>query len=155
MSENLLSQSTRDVAAVRYFNCWRRDDEGSTEMPHPRDIGQALDAVCDHVERLEREIAKERDWHQQSKSAAMRVQQERSKLERELEQARQDAKQSDLDAIRALDRARMARAELARIKAILADPLAVHLNMMRGIIQWTPANLRHLLGDCQPTPADD
>ena len=78
-----------------------------------------------------------------------------ARLERELEQARQDAKQSDLDAIRALDRARMARAELARIKAILADPLAVHLNMMRGIIQWTPANLRHLLGDCQPTPADD
>ena len=73
----------------------------------------------------------------------------------ELEQARQDAKQSDLDAIRALGERNDARAELARIKAILADPLAVHLNMMRGEIKWTPANLRHLLGDCQPTPADD
>lgn len=37
--------------------------------------------------------------------------------------------------------------ELDQVKAILADPLAVHLNMMRGLIQWTPANLRHLLGD--------
>ena len=36
--------------------------------------------------------------------------------------------------------------ELAEIKAVLADPLAVHLNMLRGTIQWTPANLRHLLG---------
>jgi hypothetical protein len=40
-----------------------------------------------------------------------------------------------------------ARAESDQIKAILADPVAVHLNMMRGTIAWTPANLRHLLGD--------
>jgi hypothetical protein len=40
-----------------------------------------------------------------------------------------------------------ARAELEQIKAVLADPVAVHLNMMRGTIAWTPANLRHLLGD--------
>jgi hypothetical protein len=40
-----------------------------------------------------------------------------------------------------------ARKELEQIKAILADPVAVHLNMMRGTIAWTPANLRHLLGD--------
>lgn len=60
-------------------------------MPHPKDIGESLDALCDHTERLER--------------------------------------------------------ELEQIKAILADPLAVHLNMMRGTIQWTPANLRSLLGD--------
>ena len=40
--------------------------------------------------------------------------------------------------------------KLARIKAILADPLAVHLNMMRGTIQWTPANLYHLLGQEPP-----
>jgi SpoVK/Ycf46/Vps4 family AAA+-type ATPase len=37
--------------------------------------------------------------------------------------------------------------ELEQIKAVLADPLAVHLNMMRGTIKWTPANLRALLGD--------
>jgi hypothetical protein len=40
-----------------------------------------------------------------------------------------------------------ARAEVDQIKTILADPLAVHLNMMRGTIKWTPANLRALLGD--------
>jgi len=38
--------------------------------------------------------------------------------------------------------------ELAQIKAVLADPLAVHLNMMRGTIKWTRSNLWHLLG-CQ------
>ena len=145
MSENLLSQSTRDVAAVRYFNCWRRDDEGSTEMPDPRDIGQALDAVCDHVERLEREIAKERDWHQQSKSAAMRVQQERDKLERELEQARQDAKQSDLDAIRALGERNDTRRTIRALRALVTsdfeskDDFIWRVNMTLD----------------QPTPADD
>ncbi len=38
-------------------------------------------------------------------------------------------------------------AELEQIKKIIADPVAVHLNMMRGTIAWTPENLRHLLGD--------
>jgi hypothetical protein len=40
-----------------------------------------------------------------------------------------------------------ARKELEQIKAVLADPVAVHINMMRGTIAWTPANLRRLLGD--------
>jgi len=40
--------------------------------------------------------------------------------------------------------------ELEQINTILADPLAVHLNMMRGTIKWTPANLRALLGDTEP-----
>jgi predicted nuclease with TOPRIM domain len=26
-------------------------------MPHPKDIGQAVDALCDHAERMERELA--------------------------------------------------------------------------------------------------
>ena len=43
-----------------------------------------------------------------------------------------------------------AREELEQIKTILADPLAVHMNMMRGTIKWTPANLRALLGDTEP-----
>ena len=77
------------IAFVRRYNAWRRCDDDS-EMPHPKDIGESRDALCDHTERLER--------------------------------------------------------ELEQIKAILADPLAVHLNMMRGTIKWTPANLRHLLG---------
>ena len=39
------------------------------------------------------------------------------------------------------------RAEIEQIKATLANPHAVHVNMLRGTIQWTPANLRHLLGE--------
>ena len=71
-------------------------------------------------------------------------------LERELEQERQDRKQADLDALRALGERNDARAEVEQIKTILSDPLAVHLNMMRGTIKWTPANLRALLGDTEP-----
>jgi len=72
-----------------------------------------------------------------------------AELERELEQERQDRKQADLDTIRALGERNDARTELEQIKAILTNPLAVHLNMMRGTIKWTSANLRHLLGDSQ------
>ena len=68
-------------------------------------------------------------------------------LERELEQERQDRRQAELDVCRALGERNDARKELEQIKAVLADPVAVHLNMMRGTIAWTPANLRHLLGD--------
>jgi hypothetical protein len=68
-------------------------------------------------------------------------------LERNLEQERQDRKQAELDVCRALGERNDARKELEQIKAVLADPVAVHLNMMRGTIAWTPANLRHLLGD--------
>lgn len=78
------------IAFVRKYNAWRRGDDDS-EMPLPKDIGESLDALCDHAERMER--------------------------------------------------------ELEQVKVILADPLAVHLNMMRGTIKWTPANLRSLLGD--------
>ena len=38
------------------------------------------------------------------------------------------------------------RAEIEQIKTTLANPHAVHVNMLRGTIRWTPANLRHLLG---------
>ena len=44
------------IAFVRRYNAWRRNDDDS-EMPHPKDIGQALDAICYHAERMEREIA--------------------------------------------------------------------------------------------------
>lgn len=80
---------TEAITLVRRHNAWRRGD--GSEQPQPYQIGQALDALCDHAERLEREIE--------------------------------------------------------QIKAILANPHAVHLNMLRGTIQWTHANLRHLLGD--------
>ena len=79
----------------------------------------------------------------------LRLREQMADLQRELEQERQDRKQADLDTIRALGERNDARTELEQIKAILTNPLAVHLNMMRGTIKWTPANLRHLLGDLQ------
>jgi molecular chaperone GrpE (heat shock protein) len=77
-----------------------------------------------------------------------------AKLERELEQERQDRKQAELDVCRALGERNDARAEVEQIKTILTDPLAVHLNMMRGTIAWSPANLRHLLGDTSDARAE-
>jgi hypothetical protein len=41
------------IAIVRRHNAWRRGD--SSEMLPPTVIGQALDALCDHAERMERE----------------------------------------------------------------------------------------------------
>lgn len=60
------------------------------DQPHPYQIGQAIDAICDHAERM--------------------------------------------------------KTEIEQIKATLANPQSVHINMLRGAIQWTPANLYHLLG---------
>ena len=111
-------ETSEAIATLRAFNAWRRCDEDSFR-PEPALIGQAIDELCDHAERTGRE----------------------------LEQERQDRNQADLDTIRALGERNEARAELEQIKAILADPLAVHLNMLRGTIQWTPANLRHLMGE--------
>lgn len=72
------------------------------------------------------------------------------RLEQDLEQERQDRKQADLDCLRALGERNDAKAEIEQIKAILANPQAVHINMMRGTIQWTPANLYHLMGKEPP-----
>jgi len=38
---------------------------------------------------------------------------------------------------------------------ILQDPVAVHINMLRGTIAWTPEHLRHVLGDSQPNAKGD
>ncbi len=77
-------------------------------------------------------------------------------LERELEQAkdgwRDEIQKAQADMRRAERMVNEAKEELAQIKAVLADPLKVHLNMMRGTIAWTPANLRHLLGDTVQDP---
>jgi hypothetical protein len=55
-------------------------------------------------------------------------------LERELEQERQDRRQAELDVCRALGERNDARAELASLKATLADPDEVELAMIRGEI---------------------
>ena len=102
-------------------------------MPRPKDIGQAIDALCDHAERMNAELA---IWKHDVK-----------RLEDELEKFDEKAimwwcEYQDLKAKAGED-----RAEIEQIKATLANPHAVHINMLRGTIQWTPANLRHLLGE--------
>ncbi len=41
--------------------------------------------------------------------------------------------------------------EITQLKAILADPNAVRLNMLHGTIAWTPETLRSVLGEPEPT----
>ena len=55
-------------------------------------------------------------------------------LKRELEQERQDRKQAEADVCCALGERNDARADLARLKATLADPAEVELAMIRGDI---------------------
>ena len=43
--------------------------------------------------------------------------------------------------------ARIIAAEYRNVLKILKDPVAVHINMLRGTIAWTPGHLRHVLGD--------
>jgi hypothetical protein len=52
--------NTYYVALVRRHNRWRRGDE-SIKMENPKAISEALDAICDIVERLdcERDSLKE------------------------------------------------------------------------------------------------
>ena len=54
------------IERMRAFNDWRRG--GDFEMPHPRQIGMDIDAMCDAIEsllaendRLKDELAKYRD----------------------------------------------------------------------------------------------
>lgn len=124
-------EPSKAIEVVREFQAWRRG--GDQPMPYPQTTGQALDALCDHAKRLERKLAV---WKHEAK-----------RLEAELEKFDQTAiewwcEYQDLKA-----KARTDRAEIEQIKATLANPHAVHVNMLRGTIQWTPANLRHLLGE--------
>jgi len=49
-------QPAEAIAFLREYNAWRRGGDDS-EMPQPYQIGQAIDALCDHAERMERELA--------------------------------------------------------------------------------------------------
>ena len=46
--------------------------------------------------------------------------------------------------------ARIIAAEYRNMLKILKDPVAVHINMLRGTIAWTPEHLRHVIGDSSP-----
>jgi ribosomal protein S15P/S13E len=84
--------------------------------------------------KLERELQETRS-DIEFRRGLYRLQAERvERLERELEQERQDRKQAELDVCRALGERNDARAEVARLKATLADPAEVELAMIRGDI---------------------
>lgn len=61
------------VALVRRYNRWRRGDE-SLEMENPKAIGEALDAICDRVETLER-------WVKEGKENGHRIAVQRDLLQ--------------------------------------------------------------------------
>ena len=42
------------AAMLRQFNGWRRDFEDKFEQPDPREIGEAIDAAVEMIERMER-----------------------------------------------------------------------------------------------------
>ena len=39
---------------LRQFNGWRRDFEDKFEQPDPREIGEAIDAAVEMIERMEK-----------------------------------------------------------------------------------------------------
>jgi len=54
--------TTAEVAAfLRQFNEWRRGDD-DIEQPDPREIGEAIDAAVEMIERLEGAEASA-EWH--------------------------------------------------------------------------------------------
>ena len=124
------------------FNQFLIEEGIMTPTPTPR-----TDAIAHRGLGSVAYIAEMTDLSRQLESALGLWKHESKRLEEELEQERQDRKQADLDTIRALGERNDARSEIEQIKATLADPHAVHINMLRGTIQWTPANLRHLLGE--------
>lgn len=49
---------TETAAILRQFNEWRRGDDETVEQPDPREIGKAIDAAIEMIERMGRiEIA--------------------------------------------------------------------------------------------------
>ena len=78
-----MMELTESIAFIRRYNAWRRNDDES-EMPHPKDIGQALGALCDHAERLQRELEQERQDRKQAESDICRALGERNDARKEV-----------------------------------------------------------------------
>lgn len=110
---------TETIAFVRRYNAWRRGD--GSEQPQPYQIGQALDALCDHAERLEREIENSKDKLDGSEITHEATRADLRDCKRELEQERQDRKQADLDTIRALGERNDARKALEHHRQLVAS----------------------------------
>lgn len=65
--------SSSIVDFIRRYNRWRRGDQSLT-MESPKAIGEALDAVCDRIETLER-------WVEEGKWNGARCAEERDRLQ--------------------------------------------------------------------------
>lgn len=44
---------TETTAILRQFNDWRRDDDYILPQPDPREIGEAIDAALEMIERMD------------------------------------------------------------------------------------------------------
>lgn len=96
--------------------------------------GQWVNA--DFARQLEREIEREKGWHQQSKDAAIRVQRERDKLERELAAA-SDQLAANHEATRLMGKWLEAERELAdRLAGVLLS--YDHDMLASEDMQWLP-----------------
>ena len=72
---NTMTNCTETAAILRQFNDWRRGDDEAIEQPDPREIGEAIDAAIEMIERTqELEIAlREFAWSNDSESQADRA----------------------------------------------------------------------------------
>ena len=43
---------TETAALLRQFNEWRRSEDETVEQPDPREIGEAIDAAIEMIERM-------------------------------------------------------------------------------------------------------
>src|SRR6478609_5447378 len=55
--------ATTLAANLRRYNAWRRGDDETIEMPHPKDIGKWLDAAADTLERIDPERLASALWN--------------------------------------------------------------------------------------------
>jgi hypothetical protein len=74
------------VAFLRTFNRWRRGDE-TLEQPSPREVGWAIDAACDEIERLQAGGCARDQRTTQFCAEAVSAIQERDELRRERDEA--------------------------------------------------------------------
>lgn len=39
------------IEILRYFNAWRRDNEGEMQQPDPKEVGMAIDVVTEYYKQ--------------------------------------------------------------------------------------------------------
>jgi serine phosphatase RsbU (regulator of sigma subunit) len=52
--------ATETITFLREFNRWRRG-EHDQQPPRAHEVGKAIDAACDHIEQLQKDLYKARD----------------------------------------------------------------------------------------------